>query len=53
LMHNHFGSDGGTRTNLSDEQFVAMLKDSFIFWSDKALAANHETNNIVEFNKGE
>ena len=38
LMHNHFGSSGGTRTNLSDEDFVAMLKDSFRYWSDKALA---------------
>ena len=38
LMHNHFGSSGGTKTNLSDEQFVSMLRHSFIYWSDKALA---------------
>ena len=37
LMHNHFGSDGGTDTNLSDEDFVAMLRNSFQFWKDKAM----------------
>ena len=38
LMHNHFGSSGGTKTNLSDEQFIAQLRHSFNYWSDKALA---------------
>ncbi len=38
LMHNHFGSSGGTRTNLTDEDFVSMLRRSFRYWSDKALA---------------
>ena len=38
LMHNHFGSDGSTKTNLSDKEFVAMLRESFVYWSDKALA---------------
>ena len=37
LMHNHFGSEGGTDTNLSDEDFVAMLRTSFEFWKDKAM----------------
>jgi hypothetical protein len=37
-MHNHFGSDGGTSTGLSDEEFVSMLRESFEFWQDKALA---------------
>ena len=37
LMHNHFGSDGGTDTNMSDAEFVSMLKRSFEFWKDKAL----------------
>jgi hypothetical protein len=37
LMHNHFGSEGGTDTNLSDEEFVAMLRTSFEFWKDKAM----------------
>ena len=37
LMHNHFGSDGGTATGLSDEKFVSMLKESFEFWRNKAM----------------
>ena len=37
LMHNHFGSDGGTVTNLSDEEFVEMLRESFGFWKNKAM----------------
>ena len=38
LMHNHFGSDGGTATNMTDEQFVAALREGFAFWADKAMA---------------
>jgi len=37
LMHNHFGSSGGTKTHLSDEEFVEMLRVSFDFWKDKVL----------------
>jgi len=37
LMHNHFGSDGGTDTGLSDHDFVKMLEKSFLFWKDKAM----------------
>ena len=37
LMHNHFGSDGGTDTNMSDEDFVSLLRKGFEFWSDKAM----------------
>ena len=37
LLHNHFGSDGGTDTNLSDTELVAMLRESFLFWKDKAM----------------
>lgn len=37
LMHNHFGSDGGTDTHLSDSEFVAMLRESFNFWKDKTM----------------
>ena len=37
LMHNHFGSDGGTSTYLSDSDFVDMLRQSFEFWRDKAM----------------
>jgi len=39
LMHNHFGSDGGTETGLSDEDFVQMLRESFVFWKNKAMIA--------------
>ena len=37
LMHNHFGSDGGTETGLSDHNFVSMLRESFLFWRDKVM----------------
>ncbi len=37
LMHNHFGSDGGTNTQMSDSEFVEVLRDSFTHWKDKAM----------------
>ena len=37
LMHNHFGSSGGTQTYLTDSDFVDMLRHSFHFWNDKAI----------------
>ena len=37
LMHNHFGSDGGTNTKMSDPEFVEVLRDSFTHWKDKAM----------------
>jgi len=39
LMHNHFGSDGGTATNMTDAEFLAALRDGFKFWADKAMCA--------------
>lgn len=39
LMHNHFGSSGGTATKMSDEEFVATLRESFLYWKDKAMLA--------------
>lgn len=39
LMHNHFGSDGGTATHLSDSEFVTMLRKSFEFWKNKGMVA--------------
>jgi hypothetical protein len=39
LMHNHFGSDGGTATNMTDAEFVQALRDGFKFWANKALCA--------------
>jgi len=38
LMHNHFGSSGGTATGMDDEQFVAALRTAFAWWKDKAMA---------------
>lgn len=40
LQHNHFESDGGTATGLSDSEFVAALRESFTFWKDKAMLAD-------------
>lgn len=37
LMHNHFGSDGGTDTNLTPEQFEEKMRESFIYWKDKGM----------------
>ena len=39
LMHNHFGSDGGTATNMTDAEFVQALREGFKFWANKALCA--------------
>ena len=40
LMHNHFGSDGGTATGLSAEEFEAQMRQSFLFWRDKAMCGS-------------
>jgi len=37
LLHNHFESDGGTDTRLSDTEFVETLRESFTAWKDKAM----------------
>jgi len=37
LMHNHFGSDGGTDTNMTAEEFERQLRESFSYWKNKAL----------------
>jgi len=37
LMHNHFGSCGGTATKMSDAEFVEALREAFVFWRDKAM----------------
>lgn len=39
LIANHFHFSGGTSTGLSNDQFVEMLRQSAIFWKDKAMAA--------------
>lgn len=38
LMANHFQVSGGTATNMTDSEFVAALRESFLFWQDKAFS---------------
>ena len=42
LMHNHFGSSGGTATGMSDKELVAQLGVSRAWWADKAFVASAE-----------
>ncbi len=35
LMHNHFGSDGGTDTKMTGAEFLAQLRESFLAHLDK------------------
>lgn len=37
LMHNHFGSDGGSNTNMNAEEFEAAMKESFEYWKNKGM----------------
>ena len=39
LIANHLGLSGGTATNLSNDDFVVLLRKSIVFWKDKAQAA--------------
>ena len=39
LIANHLQLSGGTATNMSNDDFVALLRKSVEFWSDKALSA--------------
>ena len=36
LMHNHFGSDGGTATGMTPAEFESQMRESFLYWKDKA-----------------
>jgi len=36
LLHNHFGSTGGTATGMTDSELVDQLRKSFEWWKDKA-----------------
>jgi hypothetical protein len=42
MLANHFQVSGGTATGWSDEELVAKLRESFMFWRDKALAKPSE-----------
>ena len=37
LMYNHFEMDGGTSMGMTDEQFVAALRHSLLYWHDKSM----------------
>lgn len=37
LIYNHLELSGGTSTKMTDEEFVKSLKESMMFWKDKAL----------------
>jgi len=39
LMHNAFGSEGGTATEMDPAELVALLRKGFNFWKDKAMIA--------------
>lgn len=39
LIANHFELDGGTSTGMSPEQFEKALRESVLFWKDKAMLA--------------
>lgn len=39
LMHNHFGSDGGTATNMNAKEFETQMRESFLYWRDKGILA--------------
>ena len=43
LIANHFELDGGTSTGMSPEEFEAALKESVLFWKDKALLASKKS----------
>lgn len=44
LMHNHFGSDGGTDTKMTPEQLVEKLREGFEYWKSRAMLAPSEFN---------
>lgn len=39
LIANHFELDGGTATGMSPEEFEAALRESVLFWKNKAMLA--------------
>ena len=51
LMHNHFGSDGGTETNMNPEEFETQMKKSFRYWKNKMLMA-HQYQSLAKWLNG-
>jgi hypothetical protein len=37
MMYNFYKGNGGTDMKCSDSEFVSQLKESFVFWKDKAI----------------
>lgn len=42
LIANHFHLSGGTKTNMTDAEFVAALHKSVLYWKDKAMVQPYE-----------
>lgn len=42
LIANHFHMSGGTKTNMTDAEFVAALHKSVLYWKDKAMVQPYE-----------
>ena len=42
LIANHFEMSGGTKTHMTDSEFVQALKESVMFWKDKVLVMPEE-----------
>lgn len=53
LIANHLGLSGGTDSKMTDEEFVASLRRTIEFWSDKALAAPAELISEMGLNEEE
>lgn len=37
LLYNHFNGNGGTQTNMTNEEFIKELQKSFLYWKDKGI----------------
>lgn len=42
LIANHFQLDGGTATGMSPEEFESALRESVLFWKNKAMLASRD-----------
>lgn len=48
LIANHLELSGGTSTNMTDSEFVSLLRKSMEFWKDKALACPENLKESME-----
>jgi hypothetical protein len=49
LIANYFDFDGGTKTTMTPEQFIAQLKESAIFWQNKAMLMPQPDLDITKY----